>query len=57
MLISYYCYLFIIAFRSIKLGDGFGILSFGMTHDYKIAVSMGAGIVRIGTLIFGERNY
>lgn len=37
-------------------GD-FGILSFGMTHDYRIAVKMGADIVRIGTLIFGERNY
>ena len=43
--------------RHPNLHDGFGILSFGMTHDYKIAVSMGAGIVRIGTLIFGERNY
>lgn len=35
----------------------FGILSFGMTHDYRIAVEMGADIVRIGTLIFGERTY
>ena len=39
------------------LPEGFGILSFGMTHDYRIAVEMGAGIVRIGTLIFGERTY
>ena len=39
------------------LPDDFGILSFGMTHDYRIAVEMGADIVRIGTLIFGERNY
>lgn len=37
-------------------GD-FGVLSFGMTHDYRIAVGMGADIVRIGTLIFGERTY
>lgn len=43
--------------RHPNLHDGFGLLSFGMTHDYKIAVSMGADIVRIGTLIFGERNY
>ena len=35
----------------------FGVLSFGMTHDYRIAVGMGADIVRIGTLIFGERTY
>lgn len=39
------------------LPASFGLLSFGMTHDYKIAVSMGADIVRIGTLIFGERDY
>lgn len=39
------------------LPDDFGILSFGMTHDYRIAVEMGADMVRIGTLIFGERNY
>lgn len=39
------------------LPDDFGILSFGMTHDYRIAVEMGADIVRIGTLIFGERSY
>ncbi len=39
------------------LPERFGILSFGMTHDYRIAVSMGADIVRIGTLIFGERTY
>lgn len=35
----------------------FDTLSFGMTHDYRIAVEMGADIVRIGTLIFGEREY
>lgn len=39
------------------LPEDFGVLSFGMTHDYRIAVEMGADIVRIGTLIFGERNY
>ena len=39
------------------LPQDFGILSFGMTHDYRIAVGMGADIVRIGTLIFGERTY
>ena len=38
-------------------GDLFGLLSFGMSGDYKIAVDMGAGIVRIGTMIFGERQY
>ena len=38
------------------LPEKFGLLSFGMTHDYRIALSMGADIVRIGTLIFGERS-
>lgn len=31
--------------------------SWGMTHDYKIAVEEGSNIVRIGTAIFGERDY
>ncbi len=32
-------------------------LSIGMTDDYNIAVEYGATMVRIGTKIFGERNY
>lgn len=32
-------------------------LSMGMTHDYKIAVEEGANIVRVGTAIFGQRQY
>ena len=32
-------------------------LSMGMTHDYRIAVAEGANIVRIGTAIFGPREY
>ena len=32
-------------------------LSMGMTHDLEAAVAEGATIVRIGTAIFGERNY
>jgi len=31
-------------------------LSMGMSDDYPIAVSMGSTIVRIGSMIFGERN-
>ena len=38
-----------------KLTADFNLRSFGMTHDYGIAVRMGANIVRIGTLIFGAR--
>lgn len=33
------------------------ILSMGMTGDYEVAVSEGAGYVRVGTGIFGERDY
>lgn len=32
-------------------------LSMGMSNDYKIAISEGSTIIRIGSLIFGERNY
>ena len=32
-------------------------LSMGMTNSYKIALDEGANIVRIGSKIFGERNY
>lgn len=31
--------------------------SWGMSHDYKIAIECGANIVRVGTAIFGERVY
>ena len=31
-------------------------LSMGMTNSYQIAIEEKANIVRIGTLIFGERN-
>ena len=33
------------------------ILSMGMTGDYQVAVQEGATMVRVGTGIFGERNY
>ncbi|MCR5677424.1 MAG: YggS family pyridoxal phosphate-dependent enzyme [Agathobacter sp.] len=33
------------------------ILSMGMTGDYMVAVEEGATLVRVGTGIFGERNY
>ena len=31
--------------------------SWGMSHDYPIAVETGATLVRVGTTIFGERQY
>jgi pyridoxal phosphate enzyme (YggS family) len=33
------------------------ILSMGMTGDYMVAIEEGATLVRVGTGIFGERNY
>jgi PLP dependent protein len=31
-------------------------ISMGMSGDYKIAIQEGSTIIRIGSLIFGERN-
>ncbi len=36
---------------------GFDEISMGMSHDYPIAIKHGATLVRIGTYIFGEREY
>ena len=33
------------------------VLSMGMTNDYLVAIEEGATHVRVGTAIFGERNY
>jgi pyridoxal phosphate enzyme (YggS family) len=33
------------------------ILSMGMSADYKIAIEEGSNMVRIGSLLFGERSY
>jgi len=33
------------------------ILSMGMSADYKIAIEEGSNMVRIGSLLFGDRNY
>jgi len=35
----------------------FEILSMGMSNDYKIAIECGSNMIRLGSLIFGERNY
>ena len=40
-----------------KNRQAFDFLSMGMTNDYKIAIEEGANVVRIGTAIFGARNY
>ncbi|MBE5941380.1 MAG: YggS family pyridoxal phosphate-dependent enzyme [Lachnospiraceae bacterium] len=33
------------------------VLSMGMTNDYKVAIEEGATMIRVGTAIFGARNY
>ena len=35
----------------------FDTLSMGMSGDFEIAIACGSTMVRIGSLIFGERNY
>lgn len=40
-----------------KLGVELPHLSMGMSHDFRLAIQHGATIIRIGTAIFGERNY
>jgi len=45
-------------FKKMQYDDAnFGILSMGMSDDYIIAVQEGANMVRIGSAIFGERDY
>lgn len=34
-----------------------GVLSMGMTGDYAVAIAEGATLIRVGTGIFGERQY
>ncbi len=36
---------------------GMNVLSMGMTNDYMVAIEEGATMVRVGTGIFGERDY
>ena len=34
-----------------------GELSMGMSHDFEVAIEEGATVIRVGTAIFGEREY
>ena len=49
-------------FREIATDESLGLrgftqISMGMSHDWRLAIEEGATIVRIGSLIFGERVY
>lgn len=35
----------------------FKYLSMGMSHDFEVAILEGSNLIRVGTAIFGERNY
>ncbi len=40
-----------------KIGSSCSILSMGMSGDYELAIQEGSNMVRIGSLLFGTRNY
>lgn len=40
-----------------KEDDNFAVLSMGMSHDYPAAIRQGSTMIRVGTGIFGEREY
>ena len=46
-------------FESLKprFGEAFDTLSIGMSDDYPLALEYGSTMVRIGTAIFGQREY
>ena len=35
----------------------FVYLSMGMSNDYEVAIEEGSNLIRVGTAIFGHRNY
>ena len=43
--------------RKIAHRNGLTGLSMGMSSDFKSAIAMGATYIRVGSAIFGERNY
>jgi len=43
--------------RQFKEEERFDQLSCGMSDDFKLAIEEGSNLVRIGSLIFGPRNY
>ena len=43
--------------REIAKRNGLPVLSMGMSGDYETAIAFGATHVRVGTAIFGARNY
>ena len=44
-------------YKKYQLTNSFSILSMGMSSDYTIAIDAGSNLVRIGSLLFGARDY
>lgn len=44
-------------FETLKTKLAFDTLSMGMSSDYKIAIQEGSTMIRVGSAIFGERDY
>ena len=45
-------------FEKLKLiNTNLEIVSMGMSGDYKLAIACGSTMIRLGSSIFGERNY
>ena len=40
-----------------RLYNEFDVLSMGMSGDYSLAIEEGSNMIRVGSKIFGERNY
>ena len=40
-----------------KLGEDFDTISMGMSGDYHLAIEVGSNMIRVGSSIFGARNY
>ena len=38
-------------------GEAFDIISMGMSDDYPLAIECGSTMIRVGSKIFGYRNY
>jgi uncharacterized pyridoxal phosphate-containing UPF0001 family protein len=43
--------------KMVLIDGKFKVLSIGMSDDYDIALENGANMIRVGSKIFGKRNY
>ena len=47
-----------LAFETLKeLQKNMGVISMGMSGDYPLAIECGSNMIRVGSLIFGNRQY